>query len=388
MSAPSPAWRRMISNSSSVRRPGLLRISRGVCSLPTSCSAAAVRILATSASDAHRPRDPLRMPGHPLRMPVGVAVPRLEQLAQLGQGVDPHLVDAAPSSVSARASRRSVRARRSQPHSIRSAKTRSREPGVRFHSALPTVRRHDREQHPERDGDREHRGLARRDDRPHGERGQDHDERGREDGQWQPALQARRFSNRRFIAMRIGRSGANREFPGRTWPNGAAEPVAPRLRSASFPMGRGRRTWQGRVSGRPRVLLGGASDERLVALARAGDEQAFAAIVERYRAPLLRYCHGFLPPAAAEDALQQTFINAYAALSRDTARAPVSLRPWLYRVAHNAALNVARDPQAGLDQLPEGLDGVERPDEVVPAARAAAARGRRGAARCRRSSAR
>lgn len=113
------------------------------------------------------------------------------------------------------------------------------------------------------------------------------------------------------------------------------------------------------------MLLGGASDERLVALARAGDQQAFAAIFERYRAPLLRYCHGFLPPAAAEDALQQTFVNAYAALSGDGARAPVSLRPWLYRVAHNAALNVARDPQAGLEELPEGLDGVERPDEVV-----------------------
>ena len=87
----------------------------------------------------------------------------------------------------------------------------------------------------------------------------------------------------------------------------------------------------------PRVLLGGVSDERLVALARAGDEQAFAAIFERYRAPLLRYCRGYLPPAAAEDALQQTFINAYAALSGDAGRAPASLRPWLYRVAHNAS---------------------------------------------------
>ena len=114
----------------------------------------------------------------------------------------------------------------------------------------------------------------------------------------------------------------------------------------------------------PRLLFG-ASDEHLVALARAGDEQAFAAIVERYRAPLLRHCQHFLPPAAAEDALQQTFINAYAALSRDDGRAPLLLRPWLYRVARNAALNVARDPQAGLDRLPEGLDGVERPDEVV-----------------------
>jgi RNA polymerase sigma factor (sigma-70 family) len=116
-------------------------------------------------------------------------------------------------------------------------------------------------------------------------------------------------------------------------------------------------------------LLAGASDERLVALAHAGDEQAFAGIVERYRAPLLRYCRGFVSSgAAAEDAVQQTFINAYAALSHDDAsRVPATLRPWLYRIAHNAALNVARDPQAGFDELPEGLDGVERPDEVVAA---------------------
>ena len=116
-------------------------------------------------------------------------------------------------------------------------------------------------------------------------------------------------------------------------------------------------------------LLAGASDERLVALAHAGDEQAFAAIVERYRAPLLRYCRGFVSSgAAAEDAVQQTFINAYAALSRDDdSQVPAALRPWLYRIAHNAALNVARDPQAGLEELPEGLDGVERPDEVVAA---------------------
>src|SRR5829696_4779949 len=93
-------------------------------------------------------------------------------------------------------------------------------------------------------------------------------------------------------------------------------------------------------------LLAGEPDDRLVVLARAGDDRAFAAIAARYRAPLLRHILGYLPPADAEDALQQAFINAYAALTRETATGPVSLRPWLYRVAHNAALNVARDPHA------------------------------------------
>jgi len=114
----------------------------------------------------------------------------------------------------------------------------------------------------------------------------------------------------------------------------------------------------------PSVLVG-EPDERLVELARDGDERAFAAIVARYRTPLLRYCLRFLPPGSAEDALQQTFINAHAALSREQTGAPVALRPWLYRIAHNAALNVARDPQLGLARVPEGLDGRERPEDVV-----------------------
>jgi hypothetical protein len=37
-------------------------------------------------------------------------------------------------------------------------------------------------------------------------------------------------------------------------------------------------------------LLRTQTDERLVALAAAGHERAFEAIVERYRRPLLRHC--------------------------------------------------------------------------------------------------
>ena len=114
----------------------------------------------------------------------------------------------------------------------------------------------------------------------------------------------------------------------------------------------------------PGVLIG-EPDERLVALAIDGDERAFAAIVTRYRAPLLRYCQRILAPANAEDALQQTFINAHAALSRTGAGTRIALRPWLYRVAHNAALNIARDPQLGLAPVPESLDGPAPPDGVV-----------------------
>jgi DNA-directed RNA polymerase specialized sigma24 family protein len=46
-------------------------------------------------------------------------------------------------------------------------------------------------------------------------------------------------------------------------------------------------------------LLRTQSDERLVALAAAGHERAFEAIVERYRRTLLRHCRRYLPEARA-----------------------------------------------------------------------------------------
>ncbi|HEX5923749.1 MAG TPA: sigma-70 family RNA polymerase sigma factor [Baekduia sp.] len=87
-------------------------------------------------------------------------------------------------------------------------------------------------------------------------------------------------------------------------------------------------------------LLRLQSDERLAELAANGHEAAFDAIVDRYRTPLTRYCAGIVGPNRAEDAAQQALINAHNALQRtDEVR---HLRSWLYRIAHNAALNVLR----------------------------------------------
>jgi RNA polymerase sigma factor (sigma-70 family) len=87
-------------------------------------------------------------------------------------------------------------------------------------------------------------------------------------------------------------------------------------------------------------LLRLQSDERLAELAVAGHEAAFDAIVDRYRAPLQRYCGGIVGASRAEDAAQQVLINAHDALQRtDEVR---HLRSWLYRIAHNVSLNVLR----------------------------------------------
>src|SRR3954447_8418596 len=111
------------------------------------------------------------------------------------------------------------------------------------------------------------------------------------------------------------------------------------------------------------AVLRTQSDDRLVDLVREGNDRAFEAIVHRYRGPLLRYCQRFLSPARAEDAVQQTFVNAVAAI-RD-GDAEINLRPWLYRIAHNAALNVLRQAGADHEQISEQIDGVETPPQAL-----------------------
>src|SRR4051794_24557066 len=116
-----------------------------------------------------------------------------------------------------------------------------------------------------------------------------------------------------------------------------------------------------RLAGQP--ILRSQTDERLVDLVRAGNEPAFEAVVARYRRPLLRYCAGILTGGRAEDAVQQTFVKAYDAMRRD--HGELKLRPWLYRIAHNTALNGLRDKSLQDQPLDPQLDGVERPDQAA-----------------------
>jgi RNA polymerase sigma factor (sigma-70 family) len=116
-----------------------------------------------------------------------------------------------------------------------------------------------------------------------------------------------------------------------------------------------------RLAGQP--VLRTQSDERLVDLVRAGSEPAFEAIVARYRRALLRYCSSILPEERAEDVVQQTFVRAYDSMLSSTR--DVALRPWLYRIAHNTALNALRDRGLRLEELSDDVDGVEQPDQAL-----------------------
>lgn len=109
-------------------------------------------------------------------------------------------------------------------------------------------------------------------------------------------------------------------------------------------------------------LLLTQSDQRLVELARAGHERAFEALVQRYRRPLLGYCRRLLlPNERAEDALQQGLLQAWLALQGGTEVREV--KPWLYRVVHNAALNMLRRSGYDWAELNEALSGGGAPTE-------------------------
>jgi RNA polymerase sigma factor (sigma-70 family) len=99
------------------------------------------------------------------------------------------------------------------------------------------------------------------------------------------------------------------------------------------------------------ALLRAQSDTRLMRLASQGYETAFEALVLRYRGSLLRYCQRFLPGALAEDVVQQAFLELWSAL--EDGREVRDVRPWLYRVVHNAALNTIRRGGYRCDELQE-----------------------------------
>jgi RNA polymerase sigma factor (sigma-70 family) len=100
------------------------------------------------------------------------------------------------------------------------------------------------------------------------------------------------------------------------------------------------------------AILRTQTDERLVALARTGHGRAFEAISERYRAELTRSLRRILPPGSVDDALQQTHLQAWKALSGGTDVR--ELRAWLHEIARNAARAVASRGY-DYDELKEAL---------------------------------
>jgi len=114
---------------------------------------------------------------------------------------------------------------------------------------------------------------------------------------------------------------------------------------AGAPLAQPRAAW-----GAPLLRL--RSDEQLVALFRAGSEEAFRVIHDRYHRRLLAYTRQMLADRQdAEDALQDVFVRAYSGL-RASGR-DLALRAWLFRVAHNRCIDQLRKPPRPTGELLE-----------------------------------
>ena len=82
-------------------------------------------------------------------------------------------------------------------------------------------------------------------------------------------------------------------------------------------------------------------DSQLIAAWQRGDESAFQALFERYRARVVNIAWRFLGDAdAAQDAAQDVFIKLYTS-ARDY-RPDAEFSTWLYRVTANACLDALR----------------------------------------------
>ncbi|MER1967909.1 sigma-70 family RNA polymerase sigma factor [Castellaniella sp. GW247-6E4] len=114
-------------------------------------------------------------------------------------------------------------------------------------------------------------------------------------------------------------------------------------------------------------------DIQYAARAGAGDTHAYAWLVGRHQAAVHRYLVRLTgAPDAARDLTQDTFLRAFQAIG--TWRPEAKFRTWLFRIAHNLALDYLRRARQWRRFVPLD-DGLEVPDPAPgPAARLEATR--------------
>src|SRR5712691_11025829 len=98
------------------------------------------------------------------------------------------------------------------------------------------------------------------------------------------------------------------------------------------------------------------SDRELVATAAAGFEGSFAELVRRYQRPIAAYVYRMVGDyEAALDLTQEIFIKIYGSLSRY--RSEFKFSTWIYKIAHNSAVDHLRRNSTREQALFSGSDG-------------------------------
>jgi RNA polymerase sigma-70 factor, ECF subfamily len=84
------------------------------------------------------------------------------------------------------------------------------------------------------------------------------------------------------------------------------------------------------------------SDVQLMLSVKAGDDESFELLLQKYRTPLVNFLHRMVRDSAtAEDLAQEVFLRVYRA--RRKYEASAKFTTWLFRIATNLALNSLRD---------------------------------------------
>ena len=84
------------------------------------------------------------------------------------------------------------------------------------------------------------------------------------------------------------------------------------------------------------------SDVQLMLDVKAGDQQSFELLLQRYRAPLVNFLYRMVRNREqAEDLAQEVFLRVYRA--REDYEPSAKFTTWLFRIATNLALNSLRD---------------------------------------------
>jgi len=108
------------------------------------------------------------------------------------------------------------------------------------------------------------------------------------------------------------------------------------------------------------------SDEQVIGVVRAKDKEAYAEIIKRYQAKLLRYANYILGDEdMGADAVQEALIKAYINLNGFDTRKKFS--SWVYRIVHNEAMNELKKHkrQRPIKEDEEFDSGVDLEDEFI-----------------------